>query len=102
MDAAARYILRTSPASALGVHQPPLGPVSGPVPVLVPISALANSAASVANASNTERSGVHNAVTADNDFMRYSTLVSHTEHDKDVPCVCCAVHPRLLQLAFQL
>jgi hypothetical protein len=83
MDAAAKYILRTSPPTALGVHQPPLGPDSGPVPV--PIGTLANSASSVANASNAERrGGVQSAVTTDNDLMRYSTLVSSAEHDKDV------------------
>lgn len=102
MDAAAKYILRTSPPSAPGVHPLPLGPDSGPVFVLVPSSTLASSASSVANASNAERrSGVESASTADDDLMRYSTLVSYTEHGNDVQCVYCAVRPRLLQLAIQ-
>lgn len=85
MDAADRYIRRTSPPSALGVHPPPLGPDSGPVSVIEPKGTLANSVSSGANASNTERrSGVQSASTADDDLMRYSTLVSSTEHAKDL------------------
>ena len=107
MDAAARYILRISHPSAPVVHPPPLGlhtiaSTSGPVPVIVPIGTLANSASLVGNASNTERrSGVQSAITSDNDFMIYSTLVSSAEHAKDIQCMCCAVHPRLQQLDYQ-